>query len=63
MQEQASTLQRLGQLTRCVGGEYDERLPGCRDRAQLRHRDLEVGEDLEQQAFNLDIRLVGLVDE
>src|SRR3954449_7252858 len=33
------------------------------NRAELRHRDLEVREHLEQQALDLDVGLVGLIDE
>ena len=37
--------------------------PGRLDGAELRNGDLEVGEHLEQQALDLDIGLVGLIDE
>jgi len=50
VQEQAASLQRLGQLAGRVGGEYDERLAGCDDRAELGHGDLEVAEHLEEQS-------------
>ena len=63
VQEEAATAQRLGQLAGGVGGQHDEGAVRGRDRAELGHRDLEVAEHLEQQALDLDVGLVGLVDQ
>jgi hypothetical protein len=63
VQEQAAALECLGQLTGRVRGQHDEGLAGRLDRAELGNGDLEVREHLEQQALDLDVGLVGLVDE
>ena len=63
VQEQAPPLDRLGELTRGVGGEYDERPTRRRDRTHLGDGHLEVAEHLEQQALDLDVGLVDLVDQ
>ena len=63
VQEQAPAAQRLGQLAGRIRGEHDERPLGGADRAELRDRHLELAEHLEQQALDLDIGLVGLVDQ
>src|SRR5437763_332294 len=63
VEEQAAPLQRLRQLPGVVGGEDHDRAPHGRDRAQLRHRHLEVGQHLEEQGLGLDLDPVDLVDE
>ena len=63
MQEQAPAFERLGQLTGGVGGQHHERRAGGGDGAQFGDGDGEVAEDLQQQALDLDIGLVGLVDQ
>jgi hypothetical protein len=60
---EAAALERLGQLAGGVGGQHDERPALRNDRAELRDGDLEVGEHFQQQALDLDVGLVGLVDE
>ena len=61
--EQAAALERVVQLARAVGGEDDRRAPARRDRPDLRDRDLEVREDLEQEGLELVVGAVDLVDE
>jgi hypothetical protein len=62
VQEQAATLERLGQFPGGVRGQHDERFALRGHGAQLGHGDREV-EHLEQQALDLDVGLVGLVDQ
>ena len=62
-QVQAAALERLGQLARVVGGQQHDRVRARLDAAQLRDRDLEVREDLEQHRLELLVGLVDLVDE
>jgi len=50
------------QLARPVRGQHDERAPHGANRPQLRHRDLEVGEHLEQERLELVVGAVDLVD-
>ncbi len=63
VQEQAPALERLGQLAGGVRCQQHERCAFGGDRAEFRHGDREVGQHLEQQAFDLDVGLVRLVDE
>ena len=63
VQEQAATLERLGQLAGGVGGQHDERRPLGGDGAQLGDRHGEVGQHLQQQTLDFDVGLVGLVDQ
>ena len=63
VQEQAAALDRLGQLAARVGRQHHERTAGGGDRAQLGDGDLEVAEHLQQQALDLDVGLVDLVDQ
>ena len=63
VQEEAATLERLGQLTGVVRREEHQRDLLGRDRAQLGDRHLVVGEDLEQQRLGLDLDAVDLVDQ
>ena len=60
---EAPALQRIVDLTRAVGGDHDERHLACLDGADLRNRDLEVGEQLEQERLELFVRPVDLVDQ
>ena len=60
---EAAALQRLGELAGVVGGEDHDRLGARLDHAELRDRDLEVGEDLEQHRLELLVGLVDLVDQ
>ena len=62
-QIQAAALERLGQLTRVVGGQQHDRLGAGLDPSQLGDRDLEVGEQLEQHRLELLVGLVDLVDQ
>ena len=63
VQEQATPLERLGQLASRVGGQQHERRPGRGDCAQFGYGHREVGQHLEQQAFDFDVGFVGLVDQ
>ena len=64
VQVQAATLQRVGNLAGVVAGEEDDgRVAVCLDGAYLGDRDLEVGEDLQQERLELVVGLVHLVDE
>ena len=60
---EAAALQRVVQLARAVRGDDDERVAARLDRAQLRDRDLEVGEELEQEGLELVVGAVDLVDQ
>src|SRR3954447_2857729 len=60
---EATPLERLGQLTRVVGREEHERDLRRRHRAELGHRDLVVGQHLEQQRLGLHLDAVDLVDQ
>src|SRR4051812_18395649 len=62
-QVQAAALERLGQLARVVRGEQDDGVRSRLDPAQLRDRDLEVAEELEQHRLELLVGLVDLVDQ
>ena len=57
------SLEGVVQLTGAVGREDDGRRPFGRDGADLGDRDLEVGEDLEQEGLELVVGPVDLVDE
>ncbi len=63
VQVEAAPLERLGQVARVVRGQEDHRPARGDDRAELRDRDLEVGQDLEHQRLGLDLDPVDLVDE
>ena len=63
VQVEAAPLQRLGQLAGVVRREEHDRPLLADDRAELRDRDLEVGQHLEQQRLGLDLDPVDLVDE
>lgn len=63
MQVQAATLERLGQLTGGVGGQQHERRPGGGQGAQFGDGHREVGQHLQQQALDLDVGLVGFIDQ
>ena len=60
---EAAALERLGQLARVVGGEQHQRVGLGLDDAELRDRDLEVRQDLEQHRLELLVGLVDLVDQ
>ena len=62
-QVQAAALQRLGELTRVVTREEDDRPRLRLDPAELRDADLEVREQLEQHRLELLVGLVDLVDQ
>ncbi len=63
MEVEAAALQRLGELTRVVRREEDQRDLLRLDRAEFRDRDLVVREDLQQERLGLDLDSVDLVDE
>ena len=63
VQVEAAPLERLGQLAGRVGGEHDERPAYGGDGAELGDGHLEVRQHLQQQALDLDVGLVDLVDE
>ncbi len=63
VEEEAATLQRLGQLTGVVRGEEHHRDLLGGDGAELGDRHLVLGEDLEQQRLGLDLDPVDLVDQ
>ena len=63
VQEQAAAFERLGEFPGGVRGEHHERNPGGCDGSKLRDGDREIAQDLQQQALDLDIGLVGFVDE
>ena len=60
---QAAALERVVDLAGPVRGEDHPRRPGGLDRADLRHGDLEVGQDLEQVGLELLVGAVDLVDQ
>src|SRR6266545_6791773 len=60
---QATTLQGVVDLACPVGGEDDARRDLRPDRPDLRHRDLEVGQDLEEIRLELLVGSIDLVDE
>ena len=60
---EAAALERVVQLARAVRGEDHDGPPRGADRADLRDRDLEVGEELEQERLELVVRAVDLVDQ
>src|SRR3984885_6632826 len=60
---QAAPFQRVVQFAGAVGGEDDKRRALGTDRADLRDRDLEVGEQLEQEGLELVVGAVHLVDQ
>ena len=60
---EAAALERVVELAGAVRGHDHGRAPGRLDRAQLRDRDLEVGEQLEQEGLELVVGAVDLVDQ
>ena len=60
---EAAPLQRVVDLARAVGGDDDDRRLLGPDRAELRHRHLEVGEDFEQERLEGLVGAVELVDQ
>ncbi len=60
---EAPALEAVGELARVVGGEHHQGDLGGPDRAELRHRNLEVGQDLQEKRFEFRLRLVDLVDQ
>ena len=60
---QAAALERVVQLARAVGGQHDQRPVRGGDRPQLRDRDREVGQELEQERLELVVGAVDLVDQ
>src|SRR6516225_5417666 len=63
VQIEATPLQRLGQFTRVVGRQENERDLSGRHRAELGYRHLVVREDLKQQGLGLDLDPVNFVNE
>ena len=63
VQVEAPPLQRLRELTGVVRRQQHDRALPADDGAELRDRDLEVREHLEQQRLGLDLDPVDLVDE
>ena len=63
MQVQAAALQRVAQVAHVVGGQDHDRRHLRLDRADLRDRDLVVGQDFQQERLELLVRLVDLVDQ
>src|SRR5699024_8623201 len=63
VQVEATSLERLGQLAGRVGGEHHERASGGLYGPEFGDGHREVAEDLQQQALDLDVGLVDLVDE
>ena len=60
---EAPALQRVVHLTRAIGREDDQRRLGCPQRAELGNRDLEFGEQLEEESFELLVGAIDLVDQ
>ena len=60
---EAAALERIVDFACAVGGDDHEGLPVRLQRAQLRDRDLEVGEHLQQERLELLVGAVDLVDE
>src|SRR5919106_748207 len=61
--EERAALEGVVQLARAVRGEDDRRRATRAYRPELRNRDLEVGEHLEQERLELLVRAVDLVDQ
>ena len=59
----AAPLERVVQLARAVRGQDHDRALLGGDRADLGDRDLEVGEQLEQEGLELAVGAVDLVDQ
>ena len=60
---EAAAAERVGQLARAVRGQHDAWDRDGLDRAELGNRDLEVGEELEQERLELLVGAVDLVDQ
>ena len=60
---EAAPLQRVVDLARAVGGDDDDRRLFGLDGAELRHRHLEVGQDLQQERLEGLVGAVELVDQ
>ena len=63
VEEQAPTLERLGELSGVVGGQKDHGDLTRRDGPELRDRDLVLAEHLEHQRFGLKLHPVDLIDQ
>jgi hypothetical protein len=60
---EAAPLERVVQLARAVRGQHDQRAAPADHRPDLRDRDREVGEELEQEGLELVVGAVDLVDQ
>jgi hypothetical protein len=60
---QAAPLERVVDVARAVRGQHDDRFVRGAQRAQLGDRDLELGQQLEQEALELLVGAVDLVDQ
>ncbi len=63
LQVQTAALERLGELARAVAGEDDERRAFGAQGADLRDRNLEVAQELEQEGLELLVGAVDLVEQ
>src|SRR5690606_32339031 len=63
VQEEAASLQSLGELPGVVGGQDDEWPAGRRHGAELGYRHLEIRKHFEEQGLGLDLDPVDLVDQ
>ena len=59
----AAAPQRLVQVARAVGGENDDRMLGRADRAALGNRNLEIGEEFQEERLEFLIGAIDLVDQ
>src|SRR5579863_5115259 len=60
---EAAAAQRLGQFARTIRSEHHHRMLAGAQRAEFGNRDLEVGEQFEQEGLEFLVRLVDLVDQ
>src|SRR3954452_10881846 len=60
---QAATLQRVVEFASAVGRQHHQRWRRCCNRADLRDRDLEGGQQLQQERLELVVGTVDLVDQ
>jgi hypothetical protein len=63
VQVQAAPLERVTEIARVVRGQHDQRRNDRGERSEFGDRNRVVGENLEQERFELLIGLVDLVDE
>src|SRR5215475_15433528 len=63
MKMQAAPLQRIAEIAFAVGSEDYGRRHGGGDRTEFGNADLEIGEDFQEQRFELRVRLVDLIDQ